>query len=127
MAQIIINNKSIIGQSVTIRNGVVIVDGNDVTPSGKTINIEIIGEVKDLTIDHCNELSINGIVGSVQNGSGDINITGNVTEWVKSGSGDVTIGGGVGSSVTTGSGDVDCNGNILGGAKTGSGDIKYKK
>lgn len=115
MSTIKINNSTISGSfngksiSMTVKDGKVIVDGVDVTPEGKTINIQIVGDVKDLSVDACDKLTVNGDVSSVKTQSGDIDITGNV-------SGDVK----------TMSGDIKCE-NIGGDVSTMSGDIKYKK
>lgn len=90
-------------------NGRVIVDGVDITPNTKIINIRVTGDVRN-----------------IEGSFSDIIITGNVTGEVNTGSGDIEISGDVGGSVKTGSGDVDIKGEVKGNVRTGSGDITHK-
>lgn len=63
---IVINGVTISGgRNVTIRNGKVIVDGKDVTPDAKEINISVTGNVERLEADACQKISITGDAGSV--------------------------------------------------------------
>jgi hypothetical protein len=119
-----INNVSVTGRSIVIRNNKVIIDGVDVTPDAKQINIVVNGSVDELDVDYCEKLEISGDVGRAQCGSGDINCN-NITGGAQTGSGDIDCGD-ITGNVQTGSGDVNAN-NISGSVKTGSGDIKYKK
>jgi len=98
------------GRNVTIRNGKVIVDGKDVTPDAKEINISVTGNVDRLEADACSKISVTGDVGSVATQSGDVD-----------------VGGNIGGSVQTMSGDVDCGGAIAGSVNTMSGDIKSRR
>jgi hypothetical protein len=109
MSTIRINNNSYVGNSVTITNGKIIVNGKDVTPDSKTITINVEGNIDSLTVDACEKVTITGNANKVKTMSGDVDIKGDVTD-----------------SVSTMSGDVDC-GNIGGSISTMSGDIKHKR
>lgn len=122
MAQIIINNSNYTGKSVTIVNGKVIVDGKDVTPDSKEVTITVNGDIESLSCDYTNSIEVNGNVGDIQGGSGNIKCM-NVTGDVKTGSGNVRCGD-IGGDAKTGSGNVTAN-NIRGSVKTGSGSIDY--
>lgn len=104
-----INNKVYNGNSISIINNKVIIDGNDVTPESKDINIIVEGNIESIKADTCNTISVTGSIGSISTMSGDVEIGGNVS-----------------GSISTMSGDVDCN-NVGGNISTMSGDIKYKK
>ncbi len=107
-ANININGKSIVGRSVVVVNGRVIVDGNDQNISDKVINISIEGDINNVTADVCEKVTITGGAGSVNTMSGDV------------------VCGDVSSNVKTMSGDVKC-GNVGGKIKTMSGDVKHRK
>jgi hypothetical protein len=106
-----INGKTIISNSnnISIINNKIIIDGKDVTPDAKTINIEITGDVDKVEVDCCERLSILGNCNSVSSHNGSVD-----------------IGGFVNGSVTTHNGNIDCQ-NVGGSVKTHNGDIKYKK
>jgi hypothetical protein len=108
MNRIMINGFTITsGGSINISNGRIIVDGHDVTPDAKTINIVVHGDVETLSADGVNSLEISGTV------AGDVSTQ----------AGDITCGD-VKGSVSTMSGDVRC-GSIGGNVKTMSGDINH--
>lgn len=109
MSTITINGNTYSGSSVVVTNGKVIVNGKDVTPDSKEINISVQGDVDELHVDICNKVSVTGNANSISTTSGDIDITGNV-----------------GGSVNTMSGDIDC-GNVLGSVSTMSGNVKHKR
>jgi hypothetical protein len=109
MASFTINGNTYLGNSISVMNGKVIIDGIDVTPNTKEININVDGDVTQLSVDACNKAIINGDVGYVKTQSGNVDITGNV-------SGDVE----------TMSGNVNCN-DVGGDISTKSGNVKYKK
>lgn len=94
---------------VTIRGGQVSVDGKDLTPDAKEINIVVNGPLEKLEADVCNKVSVTGNVGNVRTQSGDVEVTGNVT-----------------GSVSTMSGHVDC-GNVTGSVSTMSGHVKHRR
>lgn len=108
MSQIVVNGVGFQGNNITIRSGNVIIDGNDVTPESKTINISVVGDITTLSVSSCDKITVKGNVDSISTQNGDVEIAGNVTGDVK-----------------TMSGDVDC-GDIGGSIKTMSGDIKHR-
>jgi hypothetical protein len=96
---------SIAGRNISIIGNKILVDGVDVTPDAKIINIEIQGDVETIKVDACDNISVSGNAESVRTVSGDIDIKGNVTGGVSTVSGDVKCGN-VGGSCTTVSGDI---------------------
>jgi hypothetical protein len=110
MGTITINGQTFTDKNINVSGNKVIIDGIDVTPESKEINISILGSIEDLKVSSCNKLTIDGSVGSISTQSGDVEVTGDITGDVK-----------------TMSGDVNCSGNIGGSVKTMSGDIKYRK
>ena len=108
MSTIIINGNTYSGNSIVVTNGKVIINGKDVTPDGKELNISVEGSIEELKVDTCNKVSVTGSVKSISTKSGDIEVTGDVD-----------------GSVQTMSGDVDC-GHVQGSVSTMSGDIKHK-
>lgn len=104
---IVINGVTITGgRNITIRNGKVIVDGKDVTPNAKEINISVNGSIDRLEADACQKISITGDVGNVKTQSGDVDVNGDIKGSVQTMSGDVDCGGPIGGSVSTMSGDI---------------------
>lgn len=95
------------GRKVRIENGRVKVDGEDVTPEGKVIKIEIQGNVDSLMVDRCDTVQVAGDVGSLEVKAGDVTCR------------DVS------GSVSTMAGDVNCN-NVGGSVRTMSGDINRR-
>lgn len=110
MNTVVINGVTITGgRQIVIRNGRVIVDGKDVTPTDvKEISISVHGNVDRLEADVCQKISVTGDVGNIATQSGDVEVSGQVK-----------------GSVQTMSGDVDC-GSIGGSVSTMSGEIKHK-
>lgn len=124
MANIIINGNSYGGSSVVIRGNKVVVDGVDVTPDSKVIDIKVVGNIDELTVDYCSKLMVEGNVNNVRTSSGNVEckaVTGDIT----CSSGDVECGN-VGGNISTSSGDVRC-GTVAGAVRTMSGDIKNAK
>ena len=108
---VVINGVTISGgQNITVRNNRVTVDGKDVTPDAKEINISVVGSVDTLLADACQKISVTGDVGSIETMSGDVDVSGNVS-----------------GSVSTQSGDASCSGTIKGSVETMSGDITSRK
>jgi hypothetical protein len=91
-------------RSVVIKNGKVIIDGIDVTPDSKTINIVIQGNVDRLEVDSCEAIAVTGSVKTLSSISGDVNC-GDISGNVNSISGDIRCGD-IGGNVSTISGDV---------------------
>jgi hypothetical protein len=109
MSTITINGKTFSGNYIVVTNGKVFVNGEDVTPDSKEINISVEGNIDELKVDACKKVSVNGNVGKVKTTSGDVDITGDVN-----------------GGIQTVSGDVDC-GNVAGSISTVSGDVKHKR
>jgi hypothetical protein len=103
-----INGKTYNGNNITISDGVVIVDG--VVQDGDHIGYNI-------------QVTVNGNVGEIETGSGDITVNGEVSD-VSTSSGDVKCGN-VAGNVQTSSGDVTC-GTVGGKIKTSSGDVNHR-
>jgi DUF4097 and DUF4098 domain-containing protein YvlB len=117
-----INGQSIVSSgNISIINGKVMVDGVDQTPNGKTITIEINGNVETLKVDHCQKVTVTGSCTNVTTGSGDVEVGCNVKSGLQTGSGDVKCKD-VNGSVKTMSGDVSAS-SISGSVNTMSGDI----
>lgn len=79
---ITINGKKIdnaSGSNIQIKNGKVIVDGVDINKDddSKILNITIIGDVKNIDIDNCNEMNIEGNVEKIKTGT-SCTVKGNV-------------------------------------------------
>lgn len=107
MATININGGVYSGNNISVINGKIIVDGVNVTPGdSKHIKIEVTGNIDKLTVDACNEISINGNVGTVKTMSGNVDVTGDIAGDIK-----------------TLSGNVDCD-DVSGNVKTMSGNIR---
>ena len=104
MANIKINNNSYIGNSVTIVNGVITVDGKNYTPNDKVITITVEGNINSLSADACNTITVNGEVDTIKTMSGDVHCA-NVTGNIKTMSGDVHCLD-IEGDVTTMSGDI---------------------
>ena len=99
---------NLVGRCIKISGNKVIIDGKDVTPDSKEINIEIQGDIELLDVDYCEIIHVKGTVNKINIGSGDIRCD--------DVSGDIQIG----------SGDVDCE-NVQGNIRTGSGDVSYRR
>lgn len=109
MSTIKINGNTYTGNSIVISNGKVIVNGKEVTPDGKEINISVQGDIYELKVDTCNKVSVTGSVKSISTQSGDVEVTGDVD-----------------GNISTMSGDVDC-GHVQGSISTMSGDVKHRR
>lgn len=110
MNTVTINGKTFSSKrSISVSNGKVVIDGVDLTPESKEINITVNGNIDKLEVDACNKVSIVGKVDNVKTMSGDVDIKGDVS-----------------GNISTMSGDVDCF-NVGGSISTMSGDVKHKK
>lgn len=109
MSIITINGSTYSGSSITVNGNQVIIDGKNVTPDSKVINISVNGNIEELKVDVCTKVEVEGSVKNITTKSGDVEVTGDVY-----------------GSIQTMSGDVDC-GNIQGSVSTMSGDIKHKR
>jgi hypothetical protein len=109
MATITINGQTFTGDNMIISNGRIVVNGNDLTPNGKEINIAINGNIDRLEVDACQKVGVIGDVGNIKTQSGDVDVKGNVK-----------------GNIQTMSGDVDCQ-QVFGSVSTMSGDISHGK
>ena len=100
-----INGHTYHGNSITIKDGKVIVDGKEVECKEKEIHISVTGDVD-----------------TIETASGDVEVSGDANI-VNSTSGDIVVKGSVNGDVETVSGDVDVCGDIHGKVTTVSGDI----
>ena len=112
------------GNSIVAIGNKVLIDGKDVTPDAKVININVDGNVDELTVDYCQKIVINGNANNVRTSSGDVECK-DVTGSINSTSGDIEAGN-IGGNINTTSGDVRC-GTVAGSVRTLSGDIKNAK
>lgn len=100
-----INGKSFFGNNIVVNNGKVIIDGKDVTPDSKVINIQVDGNVDMLQVDNCDKMEINGDANSAKTTNGNISISGSVKGDVQTTNGNVVCGQ-VGGSVSTKNGNI---------------------
>jgi len=123
---ITINGKTFHGTSLRnlrIENGRVFADNVELTDFpevGKTVLVQVKGNVQEVRVDSCQGLAVHGNVESVHVNAGKVDIDGNVTGSVTTASGDVSCK--VVGSVSTASGDVTAE-TIRGSVQTASGDI----
>lgn len=78
-SKIVINGQTYSGSNVNIVNGRVIINGNDVTPESKTINISVEGDIESLHVDACSQITVYGDVHNLDSGVGGVNCR-NVTD-----------------------------------------------
>lgn len=121
MSTIIINGQKFNGTNVTIKNGVVTVDGEQYKSSDKIIKIDITGNVDSLNIDSCESLNVSGNVTDLQTTSADVTCN-DILKNAKTTSGDIKANS-IKGDATTISGDIKSD-VIHGSCKTMSGDIK---
>lgn len=121
---VVINGIRYEGRSISVSGNKVVIDGKDVTPDSKKINILVEGNLEKINVDYCEKIVVGGNVKEITTGSGDVEC-GDVTGNVHASSGDIECGN-VGGNVETMSGDVKCE-NVSGNVKTVSGDIKHRK
>ncbi len=109
MGVVNINGRIFSGNSISLKNGKVFIDGKAInTGNDKQINIEVTGNIDSLIVDYCNDVKVNGDVSKVKTMSGNVEVAGNVTGDIKSMSGDVKCGD-VGGRIKTMSGNVRKN------------------
>jgi hypothetical protein len=104
-----IDNNSYSGKNIVITNGKVFIDGMDVTPDSKNIEIKIEGNIDELKVDSCNSISVLGSVKNINTLSGDVDVVGHVD-----------------GNLKTMSGNIKCN-DVKGSISTMSGNIKHTK
>lgn len=125
MSTITINNSTYEGDNVSVKNNVVIIDGQKINTDEKIINISINGNINSLDVSYASRINVTGDVNELDSNSGDIIVHGNVNSKIDSNSGDIQIDGDVTGNIETTSGDVKC-GNVTGSIETLSGDIKHR-
>lgn len=124
MAKITINEKVYEGNNVNIGDNKIFINGVDVTPEGKTIDIKIEGNLESLEFEACRTCIIVGdVLGDVSSNSGNISVRGNVKGEVGSTTGSIEIAGDIHGEVCTNSGNVRVKGNVEGDVTTTSGNI----
>jgi hypothetical protein len=101
-----IGNQTYSGNSIIISNNKITIDGIDVTPDSKEINITVNGNIDELRVDNCKMVSVVGDVKNIKTMSGGVDVTGGVDGNIKTMSGSVDCGGSVGGSITTISGNI---------------------
>ena len=106
---VVINGKKYSGNSVSVMDNKVFIDGKRVDQSDdeKVINIVVEGNINSLEVDSCEKLEVTGNCGNVASKNGNIRINGDV-------SGDVT----------NKNGDIDCF-NVGGDVSTKNGDVHH--
>ena len=96
------------GRSVSIKNGHVSIDGNEITKGvADKFVIEINGRLENLSADKCESITISGTAGTIKTMSGDVTC-GAVAGAVATMSGDIKCGA-IGGAVSTMSGDVSAS------------------
>jgi DUF4097 and DUF4098 domain-containing protein YvlB len=105
-----INGRTYRGRNVSVINGEVYIDGKK-------------AEDGDLTQEQVINVHIEGDVGSVETGQGDVTVTGAITGDARTSQGSIKCGGDIGGDAKTSQGSIDCRGDIRGSAKTRMGSI----
>lgn len=112
MNSVTVNGVTVVGNQISMRNGVLYVDGKPHDATAKTpatvLTIAITGDVN----------------GRINTSSGDVTVTGNVRDSVQTQSGDVQVEGSVHGNASTMSGDVTIGGDLSGDASSMSGDVR---
>jgi len=73
-----IKNSSIEGNSVSIINNKIFVDGKEIETEEKVINIIVEGNLDKLEVDCCNSIKVNGVTKDIEVSNGNIAISGDV-------------------------------------------------
>ena len=73
-----IKNSSIEGNSVSIINNKIFVDGKEIETEEKVINIIVEGNLDKLEVDCCNSIKVNGVTKDIEVSNGNISINGDV-------------------------------------------------
>lgn len=92
MSKIIINGNIYSGNNIVVVNNKVLINGKEVTPDSKEINISVGGNIEELKVDVCNKISVTGSVKNISTKSGDVEVTGDVDGSINTMSGDVDCG-----------------------------------
>ena len=103
-----IKNSSIEGNSVSIINNKIFVDGKEIETEEKVINIIVEGNLDKLEIDCCNSIKINGVTKDIEVSNGNIAISGDVKGNVNNINGNI-IAKVINGNYKTTNGDILCN------------------
>ncbi|WYE13153.1 hypothetical protein KST99_10185 [Fusobacterium polymorphum] len=101
-------NSSIEGNSVSIINNKIFVDGKEIETEEKVINIIVEGNLDKLEIDCCNSIKINGVTKDIEVSNGNIAISGDVKGNVNNINGNI-IAKVINGNYKTTNGDILCN------------------
>ena len=103
-----IKNSSIEGNSVSIINNKIFVDGKEIETEEKVINIIVEGNLDKLEVDCCNSIKVNGVTKDVEVSNGNITISGDVKGNVNNINGNI-IAKVINGNCKTKNGDILCN------------------
>ena len=103
-----IKNSSIKGNSISIINNKIFVDGKEIETEEKVINIIVEGNLDKLEVDCCNSIKVNGVTKDVEVSNGNITINGDVKGNVNNINGNIITKAINGNCKTT-NGDILCN------------------
>ena len=103
-----IKNSSIEGNSISIINNKIFVDGKEIETEEKVINIIVEGNLDKLEVDCCNSIKVNGVTKDVEVSNGNITISGDVKGNVNNINGNI-IAKVINGNCKTKNGDILCN------------------
>lgn len=103
-----IKNSSIEGNSVSIINNKIFVDGKEIETEEKVINIIVEGNLDKLEVDCCNSIKVNGVTKDIEVSNGNIAISGDVKGNVNNVNGNI-IAKVINGNCKTTNGDILCN------------------
>lgn len=103
-----IKNSSIEGNSISIINNKIFVDGKEIETEEKVINIIVEGNLDKLEVDCCNSIKVNGVTKDVEVSNGNIFINGDVKGNVNNINGNI-IAKAINGNCKTINGDILCN------------------
>lgn len=100
-----INGKQYDGKDITIKDGLIEIDGTPAAVADKEINISVSGDAGRISVDSCKKIEVVGNCHAINLMNGGIEIKGGVSGDVKSTNGDVACGM-VQGDVSTVNGDI---------------------
>ena len=103
-----IKNSSIEGNSISIINNKIFVDGKEIETEEKVINIIVEGNLDKLEVDCCNSIKVNGVTKDIEVSNGNIAISGDVKGNVNNINGNI-IAKVINGNCKTTNGDIFCN------------------
>ena len=103
-----VKNSSIEGNSVSIINNKIFVDGKEIEIEEKVINIIVEGSLDKLEVDCCNSIKVNGVTKDIEVSNGNITISGDVKGNVNNVNGNI-IAKTINGNCKTTNGDIFCN------------------